>query len=131
MKERNSVWEACYTVPSSLYCVFCLQMIFFSVVPQGLPVNLLEILPHPLVLMVVDSCPLLSKQSMKAGCKSTGVSDSLGLEPGGRTHLGCQYFCGHVCRSGIKGRSQKIRPSLEALCLRLIFFLYMSYFPPK
>lgn len=73
---------------SFLYCVFCLQMIF-SAVPQGLSVNLLEILPLPLVLMVVDSCSLPSEQSMKAGCKSIGVSDALGLEPGGKTHLGC------------------------------------------
>jgi len=77
VKERNSVWEAYIQYHHLLYCVFRLQMIF-SVVPQGLSVNLLEILLHPMVLVLVDSCSLPSKQGMKADCKSTRVSDALG-----------------------------------------------------
>ena len=71
MKERDSVWEVRCTVPSSLSFVLHLLRCIFAVVSQGLSVNLLEILLHPLALILVDSCSLPSKQGTKAGCEST------------------------------------------------------------
>lgn len=71
MKERDSVWKVCYTVLSSLSFVLHLLRCLFAVASQGLSVNLLEILLHPLVLILVDSCSFPSKQGTKAGCENT------------------------------------------------------------
>lgn len=125
MKERNSVWEVCYTVPSSLSFVLQLLRCLFAVVSQGLSANFLEILLHPLILILVDSCSLPSKQDTKQAVRAQLPGKlwcCLGWNRGLRAHCGYLVLWRCVCRSGIKGNNWQIGPSLGAFCLHLSSF---------